>query len=87
MKNVLKTAAAASLFAGLFATGTASAEGCLYSQHGDSMKKNTETLALASLETQTGSDAVLWKLRGLDDAKRSRLLGKTPIKPIVPIHN
>lgn len=87
MKKVLVTTAAVALFGGLLAAGTAQAEGCIYSQHADGMKKNTDLLALASVDATSESNLALWKLRGLDDAKRSRLLGQAPIKPIVPIHN
>lgn len=81
MKKVVIAAAVGTLML----AGNAWAEGCAYSSHAKGKKMQTaELIAQAPTDAK---DLLLWKMRGLDDAKRSRLLEKAPIESIVPIHN
>jgi len=86
MKHIAITLAAGSLLV----AGNAWAEGCMYRYSQEAklaatqMDEDVQHLAAAPSDT---TPLMLWKLRGLDDAKRSRLLDKTPIQPIVPVHN
>jgi len=77
MKNLAMVVTAASLLL----AGNAWAEGCMHSYAKEAKEAKLELMAEAP---KTSKHLLLWQMRGLDDAKRSRLLDKPPI---LAIHN
>jgi len=77
----MKHLAMALTTASLLLAGNAWAEGCMHAYSQEA--KEAKLMASAA----TTPKMMLWQLRGLDDAKRARLVGKAPIESIVPVHN
>jgi len=87
---MIKHVAMALTVGSLLIAGNAWAEGCMY-QYSKEAKMAAAHMDEAGQPLVASIDdpkqQLLWQIRGLDDAKRSRLIGRAPIESIVPIHN